>query len=384
MDEVVETYLPNNIKINKFFSLPDQQKVKVIELGLSLFEDGINKIQYMNNQEWEDKMEALKQMHSKEQTKFKQQNNDLEERFEELIQKTIQEKKQIISEIKESESFRFNEEISHLKDYNTQLTDKLSKITSELHTIHRDLDDKYTDRLTQKEGFYEKKITELQERIDSERINYEKKIDTEKQKWENTLIRTQNSTIKGQDGESYLFNQLNLLFPKAEIEDTHKIPHRGDFIMREKDFIMMVENKNYSKNVQKSEVDKFYRDIDNPSNKDLQCAVFTSLHTGICNKSDYEFEVRNGIPILFLHNVQNDMQSIKLSVKFFKLILSQKDLDLSNKEIVGSMKIIGLSMKRNYTKQRNKLDKYHSEQTKLLSEQEAYTEELFKLFNTKY
>ena len=26
MDEVIETYLPSNKKINKFFSLPDKQK----------------------------------------------------------------------------------------------------------------------------------------------------------------------------------------------------------------------------------------------------------------------------------------------------------------------------------------------------------------------
>ena len=31
--------------------------------------------------------------------------------------------------------------------------------------------------------------------------------------------------------------------------------------MREGDFIMMIENKNYSKNVQKSEIDKFYTDL---------------------------------------------------------------------------------------------------------------------------
>ena len=51
-----------------------------------------------------------------------------------------------------------------------------------------------------------------------------------------------------------------MMFPSADIEDTHNIPHRGDFIMRLNEITMMIETKNYSRNVQKSEVDKFYRD----------------------------------------------------------------------------------------------------------------------------
>ena len=92
--------------------------------------------------------------------------------------------------------------------------------------------------------------------------------------YENTLIRTQNSTIKGQDGEDFTFHQLNMLFPKAEIEDTHKQTARCDFIMCENDFKMMLEIKNYKTNVNKAEIDKFYRDVDSEHNNDIQCALF--------------------------------------------------------------------------------------------------------------
>ena len=57
---------------------------------------------------------------------------------------------------------------------------------------------------------------------------------------------------------------------------------------------MMVDAKNYSRNVQKAEIDKFYRDIDSPANSDIQCAAFVSLKTGIAGKADFERNDRAG------------------------------------------------------------------------------------------
>ena len=45
----------------------------------------------------------------------------------------------------------------------------------------------------------------------------------------------------------------------------------------------------------KAEIDKFYRDVENEINNDIQCAVLISLKSGICNKRDFDFEVRNGM-----------------------------------------------------------------------------------------
>ena len=95
-----------------------------------------------------------------------------------------------------------------------------------------------------------------------------------------------------------------MLFPTYDIQDTHSQPGRGDFILNDgNEFTMMIENKNYRRNVQKSEIDKFYRDIDNPANNDIKCALFISLSSGIATKNDFQFEIRNMIPIIFLHNI---------------------------------------------------------------------------------
>ena len=132
-----------------------------------------------------------------------------------------------------------------------------------------------------------------------------------------------------------------------------------------------MRQKTIQKNVQKSEVDKFYRDIDNPANNDIKCAVFVSLHSGICCKDDFSFEIRNMIPIIFIHKLHDNFTNLVLAVKFFKLILDQNGLDLSDKSVVFGFKNLASTIKRNITKQRSKLDRYHSEQLALIEEQEC-------------
>jgi len=209
-------------------------------------------------------------------------------------------------------------------------------------------------------------------------------LDREKERYLQQLTISQNSTLKGQQGEEFTFKQLNLLFPSSEILDTHSETGRGDFIVRKDNIVMMVENKNYSKNVQKSEIDKFYRDLDRESNNDLQCAVLVSMHTGICGREDFEFEVRNNKPILFLHKLSSNFTNLELAFKFFKLILDQKEIDLSNKEVVGLFKNIATSIKRNFKKLKKQLDKFHSDQTETLLQNETHILDLYKAMKISF
>ena len=179
-----------------------------------------------------------------------------------------------------------------------------------------------------------------------------------------------------------------MLFPKAEIEDTHNEPHRGDFIMRENigklEMIMMIETKNYKNNVQKSEIDKFYRDIDNPANNDIQCAVLISLTCGICSKEDFQFESRNGRPILFIHNLNKNFDKLKLAVLMFKAIIQDESIDLNNKAIIDRFKTLGSVIKRNFKNQKTKLDKFYSEQNELIAGQQENIIELYTNMKVKY
>ena len=214
--------------------------------------------------------------------------------------------------------------------------------------------------------------------------NYKKSLDASRESYETLLCRTNNSTFKGQDGESFIDKQLNLMYPKAEVTDTSQEPGRGDFIFKEGDFVCMVENKNYSKNVQKSEIDKFYRDLERESNNDIQCAVFVSMNTGICNRDDFAFEVRNGKPIIFIHKLRDNVHSLKMAINFFKNILSLKDIDLTDKDVICGFKNISTNVKRNFNKQKSILDKFHSEAVDGLAKIEGQMSDLYKLVNLTY
>jgi hypothetical protein len=369
-EEVIEIYIPDDPEIQEFHSLCIAEKLKIIKLGLALYKSGNQKLQYLNNDEWEKQIDEIKATHNTEKERLEDKVSVANQR---LLEYTLDSKSRqdiIMDEVRGTEQQRYKSQISHLESEKERLDNKVA-------TMRDDFDEKFDTRLTASRTFYEDKLTSLQDKLDQVRSDYEEKTKT-------GIMRSQNSTIKGQDGEEYVLGQLNMLFPRAEIEDTHKVPNRGDFIMREDDFTMMIETKNYSKNVQKSEIDKFYRDIDNPANSDIQCAVFVSLQTGICCKDDFEFEIRNKIPILFIHKLQDNFSNLIMAVKFFKLMTGQNGLDLSGKETIDSFKNLSKSMKNNFNKQKTKIDRYYAEHLALMAEQQANTFELYKLVNVKF
>lgn len=214
------------------------------------------------------------------------------------------------------------------------------------------------------------------EREKEVRRGYEQQLEKYRIKCESTFLHKQNSTILGQDGENFTFFELNKFFPKAEIEDCRKKPGRGDFILTEGDFVMMIETKNYKKNVLKPEVDKFYRDVEN--NDDITCAILVSLKSGVCAKADFAFEVCNGKPILFLHKVKDNISNIPLAVKFFKLIAKSK-LNLYNQEILVKVKNIIPLIKRNFRNQKKTLNTFKKKFDDIIVKQENMVEEIFKL-----
>ena len=74
----------------------------------------------------------------------------------------------------------------------------------------------------------------------------------------------------------------------------------------------------------------------------------------------------------------NNFTNLEIAFKFFKLILNQKDIDLNNKEIAGLFKNIATSIKRNFKKLKKQLDKFHSDQTDTLVQNESLVFDLYK------
>jgi len=222
------------------------------------------------------------------------------------------------------------------------------------------------------------------QQVGATRVFYEKKLDACQARLEEALGANQNSTKKGQRGEEHVLSRLNMLFPKADIEDTHATPGRGDFVVTDNGIVMMIEAKNYTRNVQKAEVDKFYRDIESPANADFNCAVLVSLRSGVCCKDDFSFEMRGEKPVLFVHRLEDNYDSLLLAMSFFRLVLTAgESVDLRAKATEDSLRAAASALKRGYAKQRTRLNRFHTEQLALVAEQEARITELYTALGQK-
>ena len=365
-NDVVETYLPDVASIAEFHSLPNKDKLVVIKLGLALYNEGISKMSQWKDQDAATIVENLKHAHNVAISELEDRIKAAERRFD-LTDKerSIQHASNVKSAV-ESERAVATSQRQQLEQTNQRLI-------AQLQTIQGELYEKQTSLLQEREASYQERIDGLRRQMDEMRTGYEARLN-----------RATNSTLKGADGEEYVLGKLNMMFPTADIEDTHAMPHRGDFILRDSGMTLMIETKNYSRNVQKAEIDKFYRDIDNPSNSDVQAALFVSLSTGICNRADFEFEIRNKVPIVFIHNLCDNFESVLLAVKLFRLILEQDSIDLSTKEIKDSFKNAASTLKRNFNRQKSILDKYHTEQMQLITGQQANVADLFSLVKQKF
>ena len=85
----------------------------------------------------------------------------------------------------------------------------------------------------------------------------------------------------------------------------------------------MIENKDHdSKNVPKHEVDKFIRDCE------IQncCGIMFAQHRGITNKQNFEIQINNGNVLLYVHEVNFDVDKIKTAIEIvesFKIKLDE-------------------------------------------------------------
>ena len=194
---------------------------------------------------------------------------------------------------------------------------------------------------------------DYQKNLNNIRNHYEEKL-------EKFIVITnkseENSSIKGKISENAMFNDLNILFPQNNIEDTHKESGRGDFIMTNTDSNkFMLENKDYAKNVPKKEIDKFKRDLEN--NADVCAGVLMSNASGICNKPDFHIEPVGKKLAIYLHNTNKDVNKIRIGVDILSAIL-RANIDFSNVEIRNKLTQNASETKRKISKVRKDVEKF--------------------------
>ena len=95
--------------------------------------------------------------------------------------------------------------------------------------------------------------------------------------------------------------------------------------------------------------------------------------------------MRNGKPIMFLHKVRDNISCVALAMKFLELVVKHPvSLNLKDAEVLSGFKNLASTIKRNFTKQRSRLDKFHAEQLEALAAQETSVTSLYGLVGSKY
>ena len=136
------------------------------------------------------------------------------------------------------------------------------------------------------------------------------------------LKKMENSSSKGKISENILFGALHSLYPCAQIDAVGTTKETGDIMLCRKDKPrILVENKNWDKNVVQDEVKKFLHDVETQNCSGL----FLAQNYGIANKEDFEINIHNGNVLVYVHKANNDPDKIKVAVSIIDHLKSRLD-----------------------------------------------------------
>lgn len=230
------------------------------------------------------------------------------EQCDKIIQTSYQQIENIIPRTNQTFYSDIQERIYHFKtDINNTITQSLS-------------DNNIEKMISQYDIKTMQFITSIQQNLSSVENNIVSNIndiknDSQKDKLmsdlSDFLSKYTNSSYKGQFGENKLESVLSQLYPSAEVMNTTGKTACCDFhLKRPNKPVIMIETKNYDKNVTLGEVQKFIRDIE----KQKQHGIFLSHHSGITSKQNFQIDFVGSQIAIYVHSVDYSPQIIKTCV----------------------------------------------------------------------
>ena len=217
-----------------------------------------------------------------------------------------------------------------------RLDSKISNV-KEISSSHQSL---FNNSISASEQRLDSRILEIRSNTERE-LSSIKEISTANQSTSSSLNtslsdllkKMENSSSKGTISENILNDILHTLYPSAQIDSVGQQKATGDIILIRKDKPkILIENKDWNKNVVQEEIKKFLRDVE------LQnCSgLFLSQNLGIAGKENYEINIHNGNVLIYVHEVNNDPEKIKIAIDIIdqlKFKLDELDHDPDNDTI---------------------------------------------------
>ena len=140
------------------------------------------------------------------------------------------------------------------------------------------------------------------------------------------LSKYKTSASKGAFSENHLYHIINKAYPSSELTNSSSFTGMGDMILKRKDYTpILFENKDYSINVKKDEVDKFIRDI----SKNEYNGIFISQHSGIVGKDNFQIDIHDKHILIYIHSCDYDIDKINLAINTIDT-LTEKLIDINS------------------------------------------------------
>ena len=309
------------------------QEVKEIKGQLSLFQETIlgkvsetNKsfietlklLLSMNSSEHSDKVVQLLQKHSES---FIDKISNLLPKTQEETQRKIQDQLVLLQKTIQCDFQQFmiqSKPEANLSDFLSTFDTKLSVLQQPIFQMIQTNQDHVSTKLsTVKDELLVNKATN--ERLYSEMSEFLHKYKA-------------SSQFKGQYSEHMLETILTEMFPTASIENTTAHTASGDFMIhREGCQDILIENKNYERNVDLDEIKKFIRDVNHK-----ECSgIMMSQLSGIVSKPNFFIEIHNGKVLVYLHKVFFSKEQIKTAIDVIDHLSSRLSTIVTSEEEHG-------------------------------------------------
>ena len=309
------------------------QEVKEIKGQLSLFQENIlgkvsetNKsfvetlklLLSMNSSEHSDKVVQLLQKHSES---FIDKISNLLPKTQEETQRKIQDQLSLLQKTIQCDFQQFmiqSKPETNLSEFLSSFDTKLSVLQQPIFQMIQSNQEHVSTKLsTVKDELLVNKATN--ERLYSEMSEFLHKYKA-------------SSQFKGQYSEHMLETILTEMFPTASIENTTAQTASGDFMIHREGYQdILIENKNYERNVDLEEIKKFIRDVNHK-----ECSgIMMSQLSGIVSKPNFFIEIHNGKVLIYLHKVFFSKEQIKMAIDVIDHLSSRLSTIVTNEEEHG-------------------------------------------------
>ena len=309
------------------------QEVKEIKGQLSLFQENIlgkvsetNKsfvetlklLLSMNSSEHSDKVVQLLQKHSES---FIDKISNLLPKTQEETQRKIQDQLVLLQKTIQCDFQQFmiqSKPETNLSEFLSSFDTKLSVLQQPIFQMIQSNQEHVSTKLsTVKDELLVNKATN--ERLYSEMSEFLHKYKA-------------SSQFKGQYSEHMLETILTEMFPTASIENTTSQTASGDFMIHREGYQdILIENKNYERNVDLDEIKKFIRDVNHK-----ECSgIMMSQLSGIVSKPNFFIEIHNGKVLIYLHKVFFSKEQIKMAIDVIDHLSSRLSTIVTNEEEHG-------------------------------------------------